>query len=134
VQAFARSNSIDRLIVAAPHGKFGIISAGKAYLDLLEALQRMGLDQAALERHGIRLYKPGLTYPLEQTRLLSFVRGLDEVVVVEEKGAVIEDQLKSLLYNFATDCARASSARPISINNHCCRRSVNCGLRALRRH
>lgn len=104
VQAFARRNSIDRLLVAAPHGKLGIISAGKAWLDLLEALQRMGLDQAALEGHGIRLYKPGLTYPLEQTRLLSFVRGLDEVLVVEEKGAVIEDQLKSLLYNFAADC------------------------------
>ncbi|MDY7578114.1 indolepyruvate ferredoxin oxidoreductase family protein [Herbaspirillum sp. RTI4] len=99
VQAFARRNSIDRLVVAAPGATLGIISAGKAYLDLIEALQRMGLPQQRLEELGVRLYKPGLTYPLERSRLLSFVAGLDEVLVVEEKGAVIEDQLKQILYN-----------------------------------
>ncbi len=107
VQAFARANSIDRLIVAAPHARFGIISAGKAYLDLIEALQRMGLTQERLEQLGIRLYKPGLTYPLERTRLASFTQGLEEILVVEEKGPVIEEQLKVLLYNFPADCRPA---------------------------
>ncbi|THA43281.1 pyruvate ferredoxin oxidoreductase, partial [Streptomyces sp. A1136] len=39
VQAFAGVNSIDKLIVPAPGARIGIISAGKAYLDLLEALE-----------------------------------------------------------------------------------------------
>ena len=65
VRAFAQANSIDRFITQAPGAKLGIISAGKAYLDLLEALQRMGLTQQRLEELGIRLYKPGLTWPLE---------------------------------------------------------------------
>jgi len=99
VAAFAAVNSIDRTIVAAPGAALGIISAGKAYLDLMEALERMGLTKARLEELGIRVYKPGLTFPLERTRLLQFAQGLAEILVVEEKGAVIEDQLKTALYN-----------------------------------
>ncbi|MBQ5946076.1 indolepyruvate ferredoxin oxidoreductase family protein [Massilia sp. ST3] len=99
VQAFARANSIDRLVVAAPSARIGIVSAGKAYLDLLEAFERMGVSLARLEELGVRLYKPGLTYPLEQTRLAAFAEGLDEILVVEEKGPVIEQQLKNLFYN-----------------------------------
>ena len=99
VQAFAHVNSIDRLVVAAPAARLGIVSAGKAYLDLMEACQRMGLTLQRLEELGIRVYKPGLTWPLERTRLAAFAQGLDEVLLVEEKGAVIEDQLKSLFYN-----------------------------------
>jgi indolepyruvate ferredoxin oxidoreductase len=99
VQAFARANSIDRLVVPAPGAAVGIISAGKAYLDLMEALERMALPVGRLAELGIRLYKPGLTYPLERTRLSAFAEGLAEILVVEEKGAVIEQQLKNLFYN-----------------------------------
>jgi indolepyruvate ferredoxin oxidoreductase len=103
VAAFAAVNSIDRNVVAAPGAQLGIISAGKAYLDLMEALERMGLDTARLEALGLRIYKPGLTFPLERTRLLAFAQGLKEILVVEEKGAVIEDQLKSAFYNLPAD-------------------------------
>ncbi len=99
VLAFACANPIDKLVVPAPLATLGIISAGKAYLDLVEALQRLGLSFDKLEQLGIRLYKPGLTYPLEPSRLQSFVQGLEQVLVVEEKGAVIEEQVKQLLYN-----------------------------------
>ncbi|PWF49336.1 indolepyruvate ferredoxin oxidoreductase family protein [Massilia glaciei] len=103
VHAFAQVNSIDRLVVPAPSAKLGIISAGKAYLDLLEALERLGLPLAKLEQAGVRLYKPGLTFPLERTRLHAFADGLSELLVVEEKGDVIEAQLKSLFYNMAPE-------------------------------
>ena len=103
VQAFARANSIDRLVVPAPNATIGIIGAGKAYLDLIEALERMDLSVARLEELGVRLYKPGLSYPLERTRLASFAQGLQEILVVEEKGPVIEQQVKNLFYNLAAD-------------------------------
>ncbi|HEX8785855.1 MAG TPA: indolepyruvate ferredoxin oxidoreductase family protein, partial [Telluria sp.] len=103
VQAFARVNSIDRLVVPAPAARIGIIGAGKAWLDLLEALERMGLSLARLEELGVRMYKPGLTFPLERTRLSSFAQGLEEILVVEEKGPVIEQQVKNLFYNLAAD-------------------------------
>ncbi|WP_078034446.1 indolepyruvate ferredoxin oxidoreductase family protein [Massilia sp. KIM] len=99
VQAFARANSIDRLVVPAPGARIGIIAVGKAYLDLLEALQRLGLGLERLAQLGIRLYKPGLSFPLERTRLDAFAEGLDEILVVEEKGAVVEQQVKNLFYN-----------------------------------
>jgi indolepyruvate ferredoxin oxidoreductase len=99
VRAFARVNSIDKLVAAAPDARLGIVSAGKAYLDLLEALQRLGIGAGHLDRLGIRLYKPGLTWPLEPTRLMRFAAGLEHILVVEEKDAVIENQLKSLLFN-----------------------------------
>ncbi len=106
VRAFARANSIDRFITQAPGGVLGIVSAGKAYLDLVEALQRMGLTQDRLEQLGIRLYKPGLTWPLEPGRLDAFAHGLREVLVVEEKDPIIEQQLKQHFYN------RPADARP----------------------
>ncbi len=99
VQAFARANSIDRMVLAAPGATLGIISAGKAYLDLLEALERLGLPLARLAELGVRVYKPGLTYPLERTRLAAFAAGLEQILVVEEKGPVIEQQVKNLFYN-----------------------------------
>jgi indolepyruvate ferredoxin oxidoreductase len=109
VQAFARANSIDRLVVAAPDAVIGIVSAGKAYLDLVEAVERLGLTLESLERLGVRLYKPGLTFPLERSRLFAFAAGLQEILVVEEKGAVIEEQIKNLFYNLP------HAARPVVI-------------------
>jgi indolepyruvate ferredoxin oxidoreductase len=103
VQAFARANSIDRLVVRAPGATIGIIGAGKAYLDLIEALERMDLPVERLAELGVRLYKPGLTYPLEKTRLSAFADGLQEILVVEEKGPVIEQQVKNLFYNLAPE-------------------------------
>ncbi|MFD2367884.1 indolepyruvate ferredoxin oxidoreductase family protein [Pseudoduganella sp. GCM10020061] len=99
VQAFARANSIDRLVVRAPQARVGIVSAGKAHLDMMEALERMGLGVDRLEQLGVRIYKPGLTWPLERTRLDAFAEGLEEILVVEEKDPVIEHQLKSHFYN-----------------------------------
>jgi indolepyruvate ferredoxin oxidoreductase len=103
VQAFARANSIDRLVVPAPGASIGIIGAGKAYLDLIEALERMDLSVDRLAELGVRLYKPGLSYPLEKTRLSAFAEGLREILVVEEKGPVIEQQVKNLFYNLAPE-------------------------------
>ncbi|HEY0295486.1 MAG TPA: indolepyruvate ferredoxin oxidoreductase family protein [Bordetella sp.] len=94
VRAFAQRHSIDRLAWPAPAASAGIIAVGKAYLDTLEALQRLGVAPDA-----VRLYKPGLTWPLDAGRLLDFARGLRHILVIEEKGAVVESQVKDLLFN-----------------------------------
>ncbi|HVK94556.1 MAG TPA: indolepyruvate ferredoxin oxidoreductase family protein, partial [Noviherbaspirillum sp.] len=99
VAAFARLNSIDRQIVTPRDARIGIVTCGKAHLDLMEALRLLGLDAAQLEELGVRIYKIGLTYPIEKTRLLEFVHGLQDVLVIEEKGPVLEQQIKSLLFN-----------------------------------
>jgi indolepyruvate ferredoxin oxidoreductase len=101
VRAFARENSIDKIVCAAPHADVGIVTTGKAHLDLVEALQRLGLKLENLEQAGVRLYKVGLSFPLESTRMLAFKKGLKEIFVVEEKGPVVERQIKELFYNLA---------------------------------
>ncbi len=106
VRAFAWANPIDRLIVASPQAKIGIVTCGKAHLDLLEALRRLDISLDALEQAGVRIYKVGLVFPLEPRRMLNFVNGLEEILVVEEKAAVVENQLRALLYN------RAPAQRP----------------------
>ncbi|KAA0216344.1 MAG: indolepyruvate ferredoxin oxidoreductase family protein [Lautropia sp.] len=99
VREFARLQPIDRTICAPRDARLGIVTCGKAHFDLLEALRRIDIGLADLERAGIRFYKVGLAYPIEPTRMLAFARGLDEVLVVEEKGPVVEQQMRALLYD-----------------------------------
>ena len=99
VRAFARVNSIDRDVVVSPRAKLGIVTAGKAHYDLMEVLRRLDIAPETLSGHGVRVYKLGLTYPIEPTRMKEFARGLREVLVIEEKGPVVEDQMRSMFYN-----------------------------------
>ncbi len=99
VRAFAKVNSIDREVVASKHATVGIVTCGKAHLDLLEVFRRLDISLGALAEAGVRLYKVGLSYPLEPTRIASFAQGLDEILVVEEKGAVVETQMRDQFYN-----------------------------------
>ena len=97
-QAFARANGLDRRIYGSPGARLGIVSAGKSWLDLSHALEMLGLDRAACSRLGISTYKVGMVWPLEPERLRDFASGLDLIIVVEEKRAIIETQLKEILY------------------------------------
>ncbi|TWH99746.1 indolepyruvate ferredoxin oxidoreductase [Luteimonas cucumeris] len=99
-QAFARANRIDRLVVDSPNARLGIVTTGKSYLDVLQALEYLGLDARACADLGIRVYKVGMTWPLEPFGIREFARGLEDILVVEEKHSFIESQMKELFYNF----------------------------------
>src|SRR5579864_7220672 len=103
VAAFARANALDRIVFDAPSARLGIITTGKAYLDARQALSDLGIGEREAERLGIRLYKVGMTWPLEREGALRFAAGLRDVLVVEEKRGLIEDQLMRLLYNLPAD-------------------------------
>ncbi|MEK8032015.1 indolepyruvate ferredoxin oxidoreductase family protein [Ideonella sp. DXS29W] len=98
VRAFAKVNSVDKHIVASPAATLGIVTVGKAHYDFMEVLRRLDLDPNALAAAGVRVYKVGLVYPLEPTRIVDFARGLEEILVIEEKAPVVERQIKELLY------------------------------------
>ncbi|MEX8493784.1 indolepyruvate ferredoxin oxidoreductase family protein [Sphaerotilus sp.] len=103
VRAFARVNPIDRTVIASQRATFGIVTAGKAHVDLMEVFRRLDLSPDDLAAAGLRLYKVGLTYPVEPTRLTDFATGLREILVIEEKGPVVETQLRELFYNASAD-------------------------------
>ncbi|MDA8108607.1 MAG: indolepyruvate ferredoxin oxidoreductase family protein, partial [Betaproteobacteria bacterium] len=97
VRAFARVNGIDREVIASPRASLGVVTCGKAHYDLMEVFRRLELPPEALAAAGVRLYKVGLSFPVEATRLADFARGLKEILVVEEKAPVVERQLREVL-------------------------------------
>ncbi|WP_242619632.1 indolepyruvate ferredoxin oxidoreductase family protein [Actinomadura fibrosa] len=97
--AFASANGLDRIEGAAGDARLGLVAAGRTYLELREALDRLGLDEEALARRGVRLLRLALIHPLDEVRLSEFARGLSEIVVVEEKRPFIETQVRDLLYD-----------------------------------
>ncbi|MBQ5948862.1 indolepyruvate ferredoxin oxidoreductase family protein [Massilia sp. ST3] len=97
--AYARANKLNRIIWDSPKPKIGIITAGKSYVDTRQALADLGIDEEAARDIGLRLYKVGMTWPLESEGVHEFARGLDEILVVEEKRQVMEYALKEALYN-----------------------------------
>src|SRR6476619_6971811 len=101
VRAFAKINPLDRQVVESARATVGIVTCGKAHFDLLEVFRRLDISLDALAAAGVRLYKVGLSYPLEPTRIAAFAEGLSEILVVEEKGAVVETQMRDQFYNAA---------------------------------
>jgi indolepyruvate ferredoxin oxidoreductase len=98
--AFAAANPIDRKIFDVPNARFGIVTTGKAHLDLMEALRLLGIDAAEAARIGLDVYKGGMVWPLEPQGALDFVQGKNEVLVVEEKRGIIESQFKEYFYDY----------------------------------
>jgi indolepyruvate ferredoxin oxidoreductase len=101
--AYARTNRLNRITVDSPRPRLGIIASGKSYLDVLQALEDLGIDERHAAEIGIRLYKVGMPWPLEPNGVREFAQGLEEVLVVEEKRQVIEYQMKEQLYNWRDD-------------------------------
>ena len=99
VQAFVRVNALDETIVDPGPRRFGIVSSGKSCMDVLQALELLGIDGAGAERYGVAVYKVGCIWPLEPLNASRFARGLAEMCVVEEKKPFLEQQLASLLIN-----------------------------------
>ena len=99
VLAFAAANPIDRRIYDIADATYGIVTTGKAHLDLMEALQLLGLDEAACRKIGIDIYKVGMVWPLAHQDALAFVREKREILIVEEKRGIIESQFKEQFYD-----------------------------------
>lgn len=99
--AFARTNRLDRVIFGATNANLGVVTVGKAHTDTLQALADLGIDESRAVALGIRLYKVAMPWPLEPEGLRAFADGLEEIVVVEEKRGLVEDQLRAHLYGMA---------------------------------
>src|SRR5690606_20001553 len=100
---YARVNKLNQIVWDSPRPRIGIITAGKSYLDTRQALADLGIDEQMAKDIGIRLYKVGMTWPLEAQGVREFAQGLEEIIVVEEKRQLLEYQLKEELYNWRDD-------------------------------
>jgi len=101
--AYVRANNLNHTVIDSPSARLGIMAAGKAYLDVRQALIDLGLDEQTCKRIGIRLFKVGCVWPLEAHSARAFATGLEEILVVEEKRQILEYALKEELYNWRDD-------------------------------
>jgi indolepyruvate ferredoxin oxidoreductase len=97
-RAWAKANRLDRIMVAAPQRRFGIVTVGKAHQDLMQAFDDLHISASDLQAQGISIYKVAMSWPLETDGATAFASGHEEVMVVEEKRANVETQLKEALY------------------------------------
>jgi indolepyruvate ferredoxin oxidoreductase len=101
--AFARANRLDRIVIDSTRPRLGIVTTGKSYLDVRQAFDDLGIGEDYAAAIGVRLYKVGMSWPLEREGIRRFAEGLEEILVIEEKRAVIENQFKEQLYNWRED-------------------------------
>ena len=110
-EAFARANGIDQRVWGKPGAKIGFVAAGKNWLDLVHALELLGIDEAEAERLGITTYKIGQVWPLDMKGFHDWAEGLDLIVVVEEKRKLIEVQIKERSSTTGRRCGCIGAAR-----------------------
>jgi len=97
--AFVRVNKLNRIISSGGRTpKIGVITTGKAYLDVRQAFDELGIDEIKCNDLGLRLFKVACVWPLGRQELAEFAQGLDLIIVVEEKRSLIEVQVREELY------------------------------------
>ena len=104
--AYCRANKLNKVVIDSPTPRLGIVTSGKSYLDVRQALEDLGIDEAVAAKIGLRVYKVGMVWPLEAEGVREFAEGLEEILVIEEKRQFLEYQIKEELYNWS------ESARP----------------------
>ncbi len=99
VLQFARANALNRAIFHGAPRRLGIVAAGQGYSYVREALEVLGFAADSASAAGIGLFKVTLSWPLEPHSLRDFASGYDEILFVEEKLPLIEDQAARILYD-----------------------------------
>ena len=100
--AFIHANDINRIVFSGgKKARIGVITTGKSYLDVRQALDDLGIDEKRAAQLGIRLLKVGCPWPLDYQHLRDFARDLELIVVVEEKRSLLETQVRENLYGTA---------------------------------
>ncbi|MEM5493151.1 indolepyruvate ferredoxin oxidoreductase family protein [Hoeflea sp. AS16] len=100
--AYIRANGLNRIIYSGgANAKIGILTVGKNYLDVRQALDDLGIDEKRASQIGVRLFKVACPWPFDLADMAEFVDGLDMVIVVEEKRSLLESQLREALYGTA---------------------------------
>ena len=97
--AFARANKINRVTHSSPNPRYGIMATGKAWTDVCQALDEMGLNEERLSDLGITVLKVAMPYPADEAAIRDFARDLEEILVVEEKHRLTEMNVKDALYD-----------------------------------
>ncbi|HWD82501.1 MAG TPA: indolepyruvate ferredoxin oxidoreductase family protein [Kribbella sp.] len=98
VRAYAVENGLDVVDIDPADATVGFVASGSCYDSMRQAITDLGVSDDALGRAGIRLLRLGLMSPVAPGTIRSFAAGLRRIVVVEDKTAFVETQIRELLY------------------------------------
>ena len=121
--AFARANKLNYVSLAADKPRIGIVSMGKSWRDVRQALVDLGICEQQAADLGITILKVGMPFPADLETYRDFAAGLEEVLVVEEKRDLLEDGVRKACYDLPADqrprlsAAKTSTAQPLLDNS-----------------
>jgi indolepyruvate ferredoxin oxidoreductase len=97
--AFGRANALNRAVADPGPGRrrLMILAVGKSRLDVIQALAILGIGAGELDQLGIGLCAIGMPWPLDPDFIRERCAGAGEVLVVEEKRPLVEDQVARIL-------------------------------------
>tara|TARA_Y100001936_G_scaffold235737_1_gene264260 strand:- start:936 stop:4475 length:3540 start_codon:yes stop_codon:yes gene_type:complete len=99
VRRYTVANNLNPTIVDPPDAWIGLIASGFTYHELRHALYAIGLRTLNdIEKAGIRLLHLQLPIPFDPDNIRNFARGLEEIMVIEEKNPTAEWLVKDALY------------------------------------
>ncbi len=92
-------NQLNRIVVDSPDAWIGLLASGYTYHQMRAALRRLGLaSDQDLAAAGIRLLHLQMPVPFDRDLVRQFARGLQEILVVEEKNPTLEVWVRDALY------------------------------------
>jgi indolepyruvate ferredoxin oxidoreductase len=101
--AYARANGLDRFTINPAKRRVAIISTGKSWMDTMQALSDLGITKQRAEQMGIAVYKVSLVWPMDTQAIMRMAEDVEELLIVEEKRGVMEEQIRHALYHMPAD-------------------------------
>ena len=95
IEELSENISINIVLNKNQKSNFGIITSGAAFNYVIEALQKLNLDQK------IPVFKVSI-WPCPKKRIADFVRNKKQVLIAEELEAVLENEVKKIMQEAGT--------------------------------
>ena len=100
---FIKHQNINQTIFNPKKKKLGIIAVGKATTETIDALFKIGISEP--EKNSIGLFSCKVPWPLINEEIEKFAEKFEEILVIEEKASIVEEQVAHILFN--------SNSRPL---------------------
>jgi len=91
-------NELNRIVVDPARPRVAVVAVGHLLHETLSAMNELGLDETALANEGVRLCHVRLPHPLDIRTIREFATGVELIIVVEEKRALVESAIREALY------------------------------------
>ena len=100
---FIKHQKINQTIFNPKKKKLGIIAVGKATTETIDALFKIGINEP--EKNSIGLFSCKVPWPLINEEIEKFAEKFEEILIIEEKASIVEEQVAHILFN--------SNSRPL---------------------